>query len=79
LLLRTGGADGGVVLGVREQHDPVVADELVEVDSIDRVRYCEYNLACVFRLRAASGLGLEVGGDGAEAERLRTLGGTHCA
>lgn len=27
-----GGADGGVVLGVREEDDPVVADELVEVD-----------------------------------------------
>jgi hypothetical protein len=27
-----GGADGGVVLGVREEDDPVVANELVEVD-----------------------------------------------
>ena len=27
-----GGADGGVVLGVREEDDPVVTDELVEVD-----------------------------------------------
>lgn len=27
-----GGADGRVVLGVREQHDPFVADELVEID-----------------------------------------------
>ena len=27
-----GGADGGVVLGVGEENDPVVADELVEVD-----------------------------------------------
>ena len=26
------GADGGVVLGVREEDDPVVADELVEVN-----------------------------------------------
>lgn len=45
-----GGADGGVVLGVGEEDDPVVADEVVEVDV------------------AAGGLGLEVGGDGAEAE-----------
>lgn len=27
-----GGAHGRVVLGVREEHDPIVADELVEVD-----------------------------------------------
>jgi len=27
-----GGADGGVVLGVREENDPLVADEVVEVD-----------------------------------------------
>ena len=27
-----GGADGGVVLGVGEQNDPAVANELVEVD-----------------------------------------------
>ena len=27
-----GGADGGVVLGVGEEDDPVVANELVEVD-----------------------------------------------
>ena len=46
-----GGADGGVVLGVGEEDDPVVANELVEVN------------------RSGGGLGLEVGGDGAETER----------
>lgn len=45
-----GGAHGGVVLGVREEDHPLVADELVEVDV------------------AAGGLGLEVGGDGTQAE-----------
>ena len=45
-----GGAHGGVVLWVREEDHPLVADELVEVDV------------------AAGGLGLEVGGDGAQAE-----------
>jgi len=51
-----GGADGGVVLGVREEDDPAVANELVEVDG------------------TTGGLGLEVGGDSAEAEGLRTVG-----
>lgn len=45
-----GGAHGRVVLGVREEDHPLVADELVEVDV------------------AGGGLGLEVGGDGAQAE-----------
>ena len=45
-----GGAHGGVVLGVGEEDDPAVVDELVEVDG------------------AVRGVGLEVGGRGAEAE-----------
>lgn len=45
-----GGADGSVVLRVGEEDDPVVTDELVEVDV------------------TGGGLGLEVGGDGAQAE-----------
>ena len=45
------GADGGVVLGVGEEDDPVVANEVVEVDL------------------ALGGLGLEVGGNGAETKR----------
>lgn len=53
-------ADWSVVLGVREQDDPVVADELVEVDG------------------AVGGLGIEVGGDAAQAERLGALFGRHC-
>lgn len=52
-----GGAHGGVVLGVGEEDDPVVADELVEVDG------------------ALGGLGLEVGGDGAQTEGS---GSSHC-
>ena len=53
-----GGADGSVVLGVGEEDDPVVANELVEVNG------------------TAGGLSLEVGGDAAEAEGLRTV--SHC-
>lgn len=49
-----GGADGGEVLGVGEEDDPAVANELVEV-----------NLAL-------GGVGLEVGGLGAEAEGSRS-------
>jgi len=44
---------------MREQDDPVVADELVEVDG------------------ALGGLGLEVGGLAAQAERLWSV--AHCA
>lgn len=44
-------ADWCVILWVREEDDPVVADELVEVD------------------RAGGGLGVEVGGNAAEAKR----------
>lgn len=55
-----GGADRGVVLGVREEDDPAVADELVEVNG------------------ALCGLRLEVGRDGAEAQRLLTLFVGHC-
>lgn len=50
-----GGAHGGVVLGVGEENDPVVANELVEVNG------------------ALGGLGLEVGGDAAQTERLSAL------
>ena len=45
-----GGADGRVVLGMGEEDDPFVADELVEVDG------------------AGGGFGLEVGGNGSQAE-----------
>lgn len=45
-----GGADWSVVLWVREENNPLVADELVEVNW------------------ALSGLGLEVGGNGTQAE-----------
>lgn len=45
-----GGADRGVVLRVGEEDDPVVTDELMEVD------------------RAVGGVGLEVGGNSAQAE-----------
>lgn len=54
-----GGADGSVILGVREEDDPVVADEFVEINV------------------TRGGLGLEVGGNGAETERLGTLFGRH--
>ena len=54
-LAELGGADRGVVLGVGEEDEPLVADELVEVD------------------RAASGLSLEVGGNGAQTKTLRCL------
>ncbi len=47
---KLGGADGSVVLGVGEENNPLVANELVKVD------------------RALGGLGLEVGGNGAQAE-----------
>lgn len=52
-----GGADGSVVFGVGEQDNPVVADELVEVNG------------------ARGGVGLEVGGNAAETERLCALFG----
>lgn len=45
-----GGADGSVIFRVGEEDDPVVTDELVEVDG------------------ASGGLGLEVGGNGTQAE-----------
>ena len=45
-----GGADWGVIFWVREENNPLVTDELVEVDW------------------AISGLGLEVGCDGTQAE-----------
>lgn len=48
-----GGADGSEVLGVGEEDDPVVADELVEVNG------------------ALGGVGLEVGGFGAQTEGSR--------
>ena len=47
-----GRAHGGVVFWVREEDDPFVADEVVEVDG------------------AGGGVGLEVWGDGAEAETV---------
>jgi hypothetical protein len=46
------GADWGVVLWVREEDNPVVTDELMEVDW------------------AVGGVGLEVWGNGAEAETM---------
>jgi len=52
---KLGGADRGVVLWVRKEDDPVVANKLVKVDG------------------ASGGFGVEVGGDGAQTERLRTL------
>ena len=52
-LAELGRAHGGVVLGVREEDDPAVADELMEVDG------------------AGGGVGLEVGGNGAQAEAAR--------
>lgn len=48
-----GGADGSVVLGVGEKDDPVVTNELVEVNG------------------TGGGLGLEVGGNGTQAEASR--------
>lgn len=53
-LAQLGGADGGEVLGVREEDHPVIADVLVKVDG------------------ALGGLGLEVGGDGAQTEAVGT-------
>lgn len=50
-----GGADGSVVLGVREEDNPLVANPLVEVDG------------------ALGGLGLEVGGNCAQADTCRRL------
>jgi len=49
-LAELGSAHGGVVLGVGEEDDPVVADVLVQVNG------------------AGGGIGLEVGGDGAQAK-----------
>jgi len=49
-----GGADWSVIFRVGEEDDPVVANELMEVDG------------------ASCGLGLEVWGNGAEAERRRS-------
>lgn len=51
-LAQLGGADRGVVLGVREEDNPVLADILVQVDG------------------ALGRIGLEVGGDGAQAEAV---------
>lgn len=53
------GADGSVVLWVREEDDPIVADELVEVNG------------------ALGSLGLEVGGNASQTERLGALF-SHC-
>lgn len=47
-----GSADRGEVLRVGEEHDPVAADELVEVDG------------------TVGGIGLEVGGNSAEAKTV---------
>lgn len=52
-LSQLGGTDGGEVLGVGEQDDPVVTNVLVQVDG------------------TLGGVGLEVGGDGAQAEAAR--------
>lgn len=51
------GADGSVILRVGEENDPVIADELVEVNG------------------TLGGLGLEVGGLGAQTKRS---GSRHC-
>lgn len=56
---KLGGADWGVVLGVGEEDDPLVANELVEVDG------------------TSGGLGIEVRGGAAQAERLSALFGRH--
>lgn len=48
-----GSTDGSVVLRMGEEDDPVVTDELVEVD------------------RTGGGVGLEVGGDAAQAETMK--------
>lgn len=53
-----GGADGSVVLGVGEEDDPAITNELVEVNG------------------TTGGLSLEVGGNAAETEGLRTV--SHC-
>ena len=76
-----GGADGGVVLGVREQNHPLVSDELVEVDGTGSVsvpgaqqkstRQSSGNLP-------VGGVGIEVGGNAAEAEGLRSSGHVEC-
>ena len=52
LVVRTGGANGRIVLRVAEEHDPGVADELVKVDG------------------AVGRFGLEVGGNGAQADAV---------
>lgn len=49
-LAQLGGADGGVVLRMREENNPVVADVLVQING------------------PLGGVGLEVGGDGAQTE-----------
>lgn len=51
-LAQLGGANGGVVLRVGEENDPVVADILVQVNG------------------TLGGVGLEVRGDGAQAEAV---------
>lgn len=53
------GADWSVVLGVREEDNPFVANELVEVDG------------------TVGGLGIKVGGDAAQTERLGTVCDRH--
>lgn len=76
-----GGADGGVVLRVREQDHPLVSDELVEVDGTGSL---SVSVAQQKITRQASGhlpvgsVGIEVGGNAAEAEGLRSLGHVEC-
>lgn len=53
---REQGRNVRVVLWVREENDPIVANEVVEVDG------------------TVGGLGVEVGGDAAQAERCWTFG-----
>jgi hypothetical protein len=76
-----GGADGSVVLGVREQDHPLVSDELVEVDG---TRNSSASGSQQKSTRQASsnlpvgGVGIEVRGNAAEAEGLRSLGHVEC-
>ena len=75
------GADRGVVLGVREQDYPVVSDELVEVDGTGNLSVSVAQQESTRQSSVnspVSGVGIEVGGNAAEAEGLRSSGHVDC-
>jgi hypothetical protein len=76
-----GGAVGSVVLRVREQDHPLVSDELVEVDGTGNLSVPGAQQKSTRQASGhlpVSGVGIEVGGNAAEAEGLRSLGHVEC-